>query len=166
VLFHPVEFDDWKSAAIGTVGRIFGYPTRWVHTSLRLSLLGDDGSRHDVIHDYTDHGVISYTEPLHKCTGIVRLVVAPNEYGLDYVSDVLDQINRLRVEMSPLDWWQAVPILKRQEPDKLVCTTFITEVLGTHHAYRCPVDLFKWFKDKREQVMNDFPVIDVLYWEN
>ena len=118
-------------------------------------------------HDYTDCGVISYTEQVHDVTGIVRLAITPTPRGAAYVASVLERIEQMHSELEPLDWWQAIPILRRQEPSSIVCSTFILEALQIptiESYYRSPVALYESLKEMYPELVKLPEVTEVLYY--
>jgi hypothetical protein len=136
-----------------------GYPNQFVHCSLAVSMtLDGNGDRRTVYYDYTDKGVLSYKEPIHKTTGLVRLVIEPSKEGADFVSRVLERIQAMNEALPRLDWWQAVPILTRKEPSKIVCSTFITEALGLNMNYLCPPRLFEEFVENENHYHQQLPL--------
>ena len=169
ILLHPVDLKDWKSAGVKAVGCLFGIPTKWVHTSLRISMEPEQGQqRRGVLYDYTDRGVISYNKPRRKTTGIIRLVVEPTYEGVQYISRIIERIDDMHQNEYPLDWWQGIPIVKREEPSSMVCTTFVMRALNLPclgKKYRTPQAIMEQFKYNKFAIKNSAPIKDVLFWE-
>ena len=165
VLFHSLEdWKDFKQLAMTFFGKASGLSKKFIHCSLKVSIGNDENDPHQRLYDFTDRGIMSYETGRRRVKAIIRFYFDHNQG----ISDCLNRISQISRTVSPLDWGQAIPILKGEEPESLVCTTFILHALpfDLPTNYQTPDELFDFLCEKKETIKKVDGMRDVaLYLE-